>query len=455
MPQHRSSQLLIVEIDDNSFSTLHKIFTGEKWTISRATNVNEVYEILGNNFFDLILISLKFPVEKCIELLKWIKIERPPALVITISEKKGMEAFAECTELGADDYITRPFGDKKTIAIVNDALDRKQKELRAYRKTKNIKREKVIAGYDIKGTLGKGSMGIVYLAEKKEAENREQYALKVLHPIHENLSESLNRELLERFYREAETASELKHENIVQIIDFGLAEEELLPYIVMEFVQGRSLRHYMSCASILSLRKKVLVIVKVAKALEAIHDCNIYHRDVKPENILLDSDLNVKVTDFGIARLPNSQLTQTIKLMGTPAYMAPEAYASSKVDHRADIFSLGVVAYELFLEQKPFFGRTIGEFRDQILSVQPVAPRKINPDFPIEIQEVIGRCLKKDPYQRLKSAKELACKLEDTLENISEMEETKLIDISTLEPEVVDMDKTIMVDECEFYEDWR
>ena len=287
----------------------------------------------------------------------------------------------------------------------------------------------LFAGYELKEVLGKGAMGAVYLAHKIERGVTKEYALKVLHPV-TNQNESQIREVLERFLREAETASTLTHPNILQILDYGLAEDQLQPYIVMELVKGQSLRDYMTGEININFLQKLKLIRQVAEALYVIHSHKIYHRDVKPENIMIGTELNVKVTDFGFVRLPNSELTQTLKVVGTPFYMAPEAYTSSRVDERADIFSLGVVAYELLLDRKPFMANSFPHLRKAIQTERPLGPKKIDPSFPIELQDMLACALKKDPQARYGSAREIVLQLDDYLLRISKPPETTIVNIS-------------------------
>jgi len=223
----------------------------------------------------------------------------------------------------------------------------------------------------------------------------------------------------------------LKHPNIVEIFECGLSEEEEpQPYIVMELIEGDSLRKYINGTYVINLLDKVKIVRQVAEALHTIHSGNIFHRDVKPENIMVGDDLNVKVTDFGFARLPNSELTQTLKVVGTPFYMAPESYASSKVDAKADIFSMGVVAYELFLGQKPFTANSFSELRTLIQTARPIGPKKIDPSFPTELQTFMAKSLKKNQNSRYNSVVEVISELDEYLAKISRPPETTIIDIS-------------------------
>jgi len=162
-----------------------------------------------------------------------------------------------------------------------------------------------------------------------------------------------------------------------------------------------------------NVNDKIRVLRQVASALGAIHAEGICHRDVKPGNVMLDPDtLLTKISDFGVAQLPESDLTLGSHLLGSPAYMAPEAFACAHVDRRADVFSLGVLAYELFLGERPFWGQSVPLLAKQIPRMRPKAPRRIDPDFPEDLQLILSRMLKKRASQRYDNATDLVGELD-------------------------------------------
>jgi serine/threonine-protein kinase len=213
--------------------------------------------------------------------------------------------------------------------------------------------------------------------------------------------------LAKRFWHEVQAAREVRHPNIIAIREFGVTDDEKIPYLVMEFFDGKPLKHYAVNPGLLNYTQKIHVLRQVADALCAIHAKGITHRDIKPHNILVNEQLLVKITDFGIARIPDSDLTASTELMGSPAYLAPEAFERSNVDARADIFSLGVVAYELFLGKRPFEADTIPRFAWLVQHERPVAPGEIDPVFPKPLQAMIARMLKKDLPSRYATAQEI------------------------------------------------
>jgi serine/threonine-protein kinase len=227
------------------------------------------------------------------------------------------------------------------------------------------------------------------------------------------MSEDRRRELLPRFMAEAQAAAAIEHENVVRFIEYGLAKEEQIPYLVMEYVEGQSLKSIIRESDVeLKLEEKVHLLRQMVAALVAIHAADVCHRDVKPSNVLVDAELNVKLIDFGIARLPDSELTMTHNILGSPSYMAPEAFITAKVDHRADLFSLGIVAYELFVGSKPFEGKNFLLLGKRITSARPAEPRKLDPDISPSLQAFLAMLLKKSPDDRFATAAEALAALD-------------------------------------------
>ena len=425
-----SARIFVVDSNIDHQNHLSGILRHESHVVVEAPSVENIWnDSQDKHCFDLIITSIDIPGYSAADYVQRLKRIYPNTPVVVVTEKKKMEAFKQCAEVGGDDYMTLPFESKNVINVVNRVIELSRQNAMFDSGSMNSQYSDLFAGYELKEILGKGAMGAVYLAQKVERGVINEYALKVLHPV-TNQNESQVREVLERFLREAETASKLTHPNILKIIDYGLAEDQLQPYIVMELVKGRSLRDYINGNITINFLEKIRIIRQVAEALYVIHSHKIYHRDVKPENIMIDVDLNVKVTDFGFVRLPNSELTQTLKVVGTPFYMAPEAYTSSRVDERADIFSLGVVAYELLLDQKPFMANSFPHLRKAIQGEKPLGPRKIDPSFPIELQDMLAGALKKDPDTRYRSAKEIVTELDEYLQRISKPPETTIVNIS-------------------------
>ncbi|HEX3553557.1 MAG TPA: serine/threonine-protein kinase, partial [Thermoanaerobaculia bacterium] len=210
--------------------------------------------------------------------------------------------------------------------------------------------------YEIADEIGKGAMGVVYLA--RDPLIGRLVALKTFR-IGYSVRDSEMEQFRIRFMREAQSAGILTHPNIVTIHDVVESSEEGMAFIAMEYVRGTNLKLLLQGDQSLPLSFVLETIAQVGDALDYAHSNRVVHRDVKPANILITTDNKVKITDFGIARLDSSNLTQEGQLLGTPNYMAPEQIQGREVDHRADLFSLGVVLYEMLTRHKPFQGENL------------------------------------------------------------------------------------------------
>ena len=259
--------------------------------------------------------------------------------------------------------------------------------------------------YEIVDEIGKGAMGVVYLA--RDPLIGRLVALKTF-----RLGYSVRDQELEqfriRFMREAQSAGILSHPNIVTIHDVVEQTEEGLAFIAMEYVRGTTLKALLQSDQPMSLQFIVDVVSQVAEALDYAHAHRVIHRDVKPANILITADNKVKITDFGIARLDTSNLTQEGQLLGTPNYMAPEQIQGKEIDHRADLFALGVVLYEMLTRHKPFQGENLTVVSHRIVYDHFTPPKEYARDLPPGVEQVLDRALEKDPARRYQRARDLA-----------------------------------------------
>jgi serine/threonine-protein kinase len=264
-----------------------------------------------------------------------------------------------------------------------------------------------VGRYRVTGLLGRGAMGVVYLGH--DAAIDRQVAIKTIH--RRLLQGEEGDEWLARFRREVRAAGRCLHPNIVTVFEYG--EEGGSPYIVMEYVQGRELRDYLQDRQPLPLANAVAVIVQVLQALGHAHACGVVHRDIKPGNIILLADGQVKVTDFGIARLDTvSGLTQGGMTVGTPGYMAPEQFRGEEADRRTDLYAAAVVLFELLTGLRPFAGRSASELMYQVLNEPPRRATALNPRLPLELDAVLERGLAKAPDDRFQDAAAFVAALE-------------------------------------------
>ena len=257
--------------------------------------------------------------------------------------------------------------------------------------------------YEIVGELGRGAMGVVYKATDPVIGRT--VAVKTIKLSAEGTG--LTRpELLARFQTEARAAGVLTHPNIVVVFDAG--EEDGLYYITMELVEGRSLQALLDDGHSFPLPRVLRIMEQACSALQFAHERSVVHRDIKPANLMLTGDDTVKVTDFGTAKiLQFGTVQQTAHVMGTPSYMSPEQVKGRAVDGRSDIFSLGVMLYEMVTGEKPFPGQNITTVIYKIVNEEPVPPKQVNPTVHPGISAVVMRALAKDPDTRYQSCREM------------------------------------------------
>jgi len=238
--------------------------------------------------------------------------------------------------------------------------------------------------FEIVKKIGGGGMASVHLAVQKSLDR--QVVLKIIYP---HLAE--DEKLVARFEREARAAAMMRHENIVQVIDCGVYADQ--PYIAMEFVEGLDLKRWMEQHGAPPLEMALLMLRDICRGLEHAHGHRIVHRDIKPANIMLTSDGMIKIMDFGLARRGEETTAVTVmgSVLGTPAYMSPEQASGAHVDERGDIFSTGVVAYELLGGRRPFQGESYSALLQEILNVEPPALESLNPTVPPAVVRVIHK----------------------------------------------------------------
>jgi serine/threonine-protein kinase len=253
--------------------------------------------------------------------------------------------------------------------------------------------------------IGRGSMGVVYRAEDARG-NR--YAVKLL-----AIGQDTDPELPVRFRREAMAASQLLHPNIVRVFDFG--EEHGHLYMAMELLEGADLATLIPQGRTGGLPERLSLMLQVTSALAFVHSRGIVHRDLKPGNVHVAHDGRVRVMDFGLVRITDSNMTATGMVMGSPSYMAPEVVRGQKADARSDVFSLGATFYELFAGRRAFPGKGIGPIMMAILGSEPEPLQRVAPELPAPVAAVIERCLRKPEAERYQTARELLADLQQAL----------------------------------------
>jgi tRNA A-37 threonylcarbamoyl transferase component Bud32 len=284
-------------------------------------------------------------------------------------------------------------GQKKDATVLMDNADTKP----------------TLGRYEISKELGRGAMGTVYLG--KDPRINREVAIKTLR--YEEIDSEQIAEVKKRFFREAEAAGKLSHPNIVTIYDVG--EDYDIAYMAMELLEGTDLTKYSQKNHLLPLPEVIRIVNAVAGALDYAHENGVVHRDIKPANIMVLKNGEIRVADFGIARVMTSSKTQTGVILGTPSYMSPEQISGQKVDGRSDLFSLGVVFYELLTGEKPFQGDSIATLMFNITTSPPIPLKDLAPDIPKQCVAIIDRLLAKDREMRYANGKDLMKELAECL----------------------------------------
>ena len=272
--------------------------------------------------------------------------------------------------------------------------------------------------YEVIDILGRGAMGVVYLGYDPFSDRK--VAIKV-HSI--DRDDEHTAQLYRRmFFNEAHMVGLLDHTNILSVFDAGVEED--LPYIVMEYVpEARTLKDHCSVGNLLPLKAAVEVIFKCAKALDYAHRMGVIHRDIKPTNIMFTDTDDIKIGDFGIAKRTHSDTTQVMGMIGSPRYMSPEQAQEEEVSNQTDIFSLGIVFYELITGRLPFEAPGLSRLMHKIIHEDPAPPENYRSDVPEGLRVVIKKCLEKNLDKRYRTGAELAVDLARTFDDLERLDD--------------------------------
>jgi eukaryotic-like serine/threonine-protein kinase len=265
----------------------------------------------------------------------------------------------------------------------------------------------MLGRYQVEKELGKGAMGVVY--QGKDPKIGRVVAIKTLALSQEFEGDALD-DARERFFREAETAGRLQHQNIVTIFDAG--EEHDLAYIAMEYLKGKDLVDYCKHGQLLPVQVVLSIVARVAEALAYAHRQSVVHRDIKPANIMYEiaSD-TVKVTDFGIARITDASKTKTGMVLGTPSFMSPEQIAGKKIDGRSDLYSLGVMLYQMLTGVLPFNGESMAELMFKIANEAAPDIGLVRVNLPPGLGAMVTKALAKQVDMRYQNGEDFAADL--------------------------------------------
>ena len=278
---------------------------------------------------------------------------------------------------------------------------------------------KTLGRYNLERTLGKGAMGVVY--EGVDPRLGRRVAIKTILKSH--LDADTAKEYSMRFVREAQAVARLNHPNIVQVYDFG--EEGDIAYLVMEFIKGKELKAFFDANERFDLKEAVRIMGELCDALDFAHNAGIIHRDIKPANVMIDAQGRTKLTDFGVARVQDSdktsvERTQAGTMVGTPAYMSPEQITGGNIDKRTDVFSAGIILYQFLTGEKPFTGSGAWTIAKKIIQEEPPLPSSLNNAITPLFDAVVNKALSKAPETRYQSARDLGIGLKRALEGKGE-----------------------------------
>lgn len=351
----------------------------------------------------------------------------------------GEEVMANLSNLASDFERKRQFNKAQAVYEHMAAYDKDYKDLQArLTRAKNLSETVILGGggshpggtmlldggavekpmlgrYQVEKELGKGAMGVVYLG--RDPKIGRVVAIKTMALSQEFEGEELA-DARDRFFREAETAGRLQHQNIVTIFDAG--EEHDLAYIAMEFLKGKDLVEFCKEGQLLPLPKVLSIVSRVAEALAYAHKQNVVHRDIKPANIMYEFDSDtVKVTDFGIARITDSSKTKTGLVLGTPSFMSPEQIAGKKVDGRSDLYSLGVMLFQMLAGVLPFRGDSMAELMYKIANEEAPDVRILRREVPERLANIVALALSKRPETRYQNGDQFAADLKLVIAELS------------------------------------
>ena len=409
--------ILVVDDDESVRHFLVDALELKKYKVDSTSTIQEALEKLKSDKIDIIVSDINFPEEDYtgIDFFRFCKEHNPNIPFILVTGAPQLEDAVAILKEGASDYISKPIQIGKLYERIDEAID----------KLSSPKVDPVIASvvshippeYKIIRLIDKTQTSVVLLVEKEKT----YYAMKIMKFEY---MDNLNRKKVDRFFREAKIMRSIKHPNVVRVFEYRFVDDEV-PFIVSEYVSGSGLSE--EFIKKLDFKEKVSLIKKVASAMWEVHKHGIIHRDIKPANILMTGEGEPKLTDFGIARVKDSSLTMTRELLGSPNYMSPEAFVSSRdLDSRSDIFSFGVVAYYILTEKRPFVGKNINQIMHEIQTHKPIRPSELNHEISTKLDFILAGLLEKDPEKRFQNIAEFITQI-DYYEKGAEIDQPGLL----------------------------
>ncbi len=419
--EHGDARILLAIRNEEMRENFQKALVKKDFEIKAVQNVWEVFEALIDYTFDIFIADSNLPGTTCDELIKYCRKRHPAMQTIILAHEPSVTEAVAATKQGIFNYLEMPVDEKTITAQARMALiEKKDRLIRSLVPNLAINKNifKFLPDLDVVKQIGAGSTGIVFQVKKNNA----NYALKILRS---DLAPEMHQ--LQRggqFLSEAKILSNIKHPNIVEIYDYGFSDN-YMPYILMEFISGKPLTKIIK-NNALDLKKRLNIFLQICKAIQFIHNNKVLHRDIKPGNIMIADNLTIKLTDFGLAHIIDANSSSQNQISGSPAYMSPEAFSETDtIDHHSDIFSLGVLGYELFTGEKPFSGNNIPEIRHSICNMKPIAPSRINPDIYMEIEYFLHEMLAKKPKHRFDNLTDVISSLEKLISSVKSQDNKK------------------------------
>ncbi len=409
-------RILVVDDNESNRDLLSRRLEKKSFRVATASGGRRALDLLGQETFQLVLLDIMMPDMSGIEVLREIRKTRSASElpVIMATAKADSKDMVEALDLGANDYVTKPIDFAVLLARVQAQLRNRPVATATAPPRATPANPVAVPGmiepgmmlsekYRLESTLGSGGFGTVYRAHHLTLQR--DVAIKVLHG-----SMNSKPHVLARFKREAVSSSRVKHPNAVMVLDFGVTPEGIA-FLVMELLEGKPLSEVIRRDGKMDAARCASIAIPICDVLAEVHAANIVHRDLKPANVFLERlhgrEL-VKVVDFGIAKMfdpdtPEEEpLTMEGTLLGTPAYMAPERFRDAPCDGRADVYSLGVMMFEMLGGRKPFISESGGTLGLAMLHLNQPPPlvTSLAPDTPAEICALVAEALVKDPEAR-------------------------------------------------------